>query len=592
MRTVDAFNVTKAALAMATDRLAEFYVRRGQRDRLARTWELSDQLRAEQFNLVVLGQFKRGKSTLINALLGADLLPTAVVPLTSIVTIIHYGPQPRALVTFLDGRQREVDVADIALFITEPQNPDNVKRVAQVVVSFPAEFLRDGVRLVDTPGVGSVFAGNTGTTVDYLPQADAAIFLLAADQPISQAELEFLQTARAHAAKFFFVLNKIDYLSERELKESLEFSARVISGCLGSEVVIYPVSARLALQARRDADVTKLEGSGLPAFEQTLADFLLREKGATLLASMRRKLRALVVETQNAIDLELSATRMPAAMLAERIAAFHQHAAAILQEQSDTEYLLRGEISALLAKVEADLRVFVDDHVAPLTRRISEAFERHRGLRTGKLIEAMDAEMASAVQEIFAPWRAGEESAVRETFARITARFVERANRIIADIRRLSADLFNVPVTPSLEVEPFTTESSHYYYIDNPFSLQLSQLPLLLPRPLRLRYIRRQFLGSCRLQLDINAGRLRADFQERLQKSARAFSASFNDKVKLVLAGLEDTLQRAAAAKQRSDIELEAVETRLMADQAALAEILAHIDAAAVPSGASMEPQG
>ncbi|HXH14101.1 MAG TPA: dynamin family protein [Alphaproteobacteria bacterium] len=337
MSTVDAFNAIKAALAMATDRLAEFYVRRGQRDRLARTWELSDQLGAEQFNLVVLGQFKRGKSTLINALLGADLLPTAVVPLTSIVTIIHYGPQPRALVTFLDGHEREVDVADIALFITEPQNPANVKRVAQVVVSFPAEFLRDGVRLVDTPGVGSVFAGNTGTTVDYLPQADAAIFLLAADQPISQAELEFLHTARAHAAKFFFVLNKIDYLSERELKESLEFSARVISACLAPEVVIYPVSGRLALQARRDADVTKLEASGLPAFEQALADFLRREKGATLLASLRRKLRALVVETQNAIDLELSATRMPAAMLAERIAAFHQHAAAILQEQSDTE---------------------------------------------------------------------------------------------------------------------------------------------------------------------------------------------------------------------------------------------------------------
>ncbi|HXH14102.1 MAG TPA: hypothetical protein VNP04_30600 [Alphaproteobacteria bacterium] len=244
-----------------------------------------------------------------------------------------------------------------------------------------------------------------------------------------------------------------------------------------------------------------------------------------------------------------------------------------------------------MAKVEADLRVFVDGHVALLTRRISEAFERHRGLRTGKLIQAMNAEMASAVQEIFAPWRAGEESTVRETFERITARFVERANRIIADIRRLSADLFNVPVTPSLEVEPFTTKSSHYYYIDDLFGLQLSQLPLLLPRPLRLWYIRGQFLGSCRLQLDINAGRLRADFQERLQKSARAFSASFNDKVKVVLAGLEDTLQRAAAAKQRSDIELEAVEKRLMADQAALAEILAHIDAAAAPSVASGQPQ-
>jgi GTP-binding protein EngB required for normal cell division len=196
MSTRDGFKARKEAFATALTRLADFFVRRGQQDLLARAQDLRDKLAAEQFNLVVLGQFKRGKSTLINALLGADLLPTAV--------------------------------------------------------AFPSVVLMDGVRLVDTPGVGSVFAGNTGTTLDYLPEADAAIFLLAADQPISQAELEFLQAVRQHAAKFFFVLNKIDYLSERELKESMEFSARVISESLASQVVIHPLSARSALMARLD----------------------------------------------------------------------------------------------------------------------------------------------------------------------------------------------------------------------------------------------------------------------------------------------------------------------------------------------------
>ena len=169
MSTRDGFNAKKEALATATSRLAEFFERRGQKDRLSRAWDLGDKLVAEQFNLVVLAQFKRGKSTLMNAFLGEDLLPTAVVPLTSIVTIIHHGPKPRALVSFLDGREIEVDVADIGAFITESQNPMNIKRVAQVMGSFPSDVLMDGVRLVDTPGVGSVFAGNTGTTVDYLP---------------------------------------------------------------------------------------------------------------------------------------------------------------------------------------------------------------------------------------------------------------------------------------------------------------------------------------------------------------------------------------------------------------------------------------
>ncbi|HEX9867414.1 MAG TPA: dynamin family protein [Candidatus Tectomicrobia bacterium] len=540
---------------------------------------------------MVLGQFKRGKSTLLNALLGADLLPTAVVPLTSIVTIIHHGPEPRAVVSFLDGRTLEVAVPDIATFITEPENPKNIKGVAQVEVSFPLGVLLDGVRLVDTPGVGSVFASNTGTTCDYLPEADAAIFLLAADQPISQAELEFLYTVRQYAAKFFFVLNKIDYLSDREVRESMAFSARVIAESLESEVVIHPVSARTALLTRLESDAARLQESQLPAFERMLSEFLLREKGATLLASTRSRLRGLAAEALNTIELELSATRMPAAMLAERIEAFHTKAAEILQEQRDTEYLLRGEISALLARVEADLRAFVDDHVQHLTSRISAAFERHQHLGAGKLIEAMNAEMACAVEAMFAPWRAAEEHDVRDTFDRITSRFVERANRIIAEIRTLAADLFAAHITPIIEVEPFTTESSHYYYVDDLFMLQLSRLPLLLPAPLVKRYIRSQFLRSCREQLDLNAGRLRADFQERLQKSAGAFSASFNAKVKATLDGLEDTLRRAAEEKQRSEAQLQTAQTRLTADRAAVAEILTLIDASSAQCWAIAPPQ-
>ena len=235
------FTKAKAQMAAALSQLADFFTQRGQGARLWRACALADKLATEQFNLVVLGQFKRGKSTLINALLGADLLPTAVIPLTSIVTIIQYGPQPHAVVRCLDGRTLEVDITDLALYSTERDNPENIKGVAQVEVAFPSPFLRSGVRLVDTPGVGSVYASNTGTTYDYLPQADAAIVVLAADQPISQAEIDFVHEAAQYAAKFFFVLNKIDLLSAPELKESLEFSARVIAESLGSEVVLHPL---------------------------------------------------------------------------------------------------------------------------------------------------------------------------------------------------------------------------------------------------------------------------------------------------------------------------------------------------------------
>jgi len=131
-------------------------------------------------------------------LLGEDLLPTAVVPLTSIATRIFYGPRVAACVRFLDGRTQEIPVGDLYLYTTEKGNPRNVKGVALAEVEFPGEALRDGTMLTDTPGIGSVFEHNTKAAVEYIPQADAAIFLVNADPPISEAERDFLTSVRPH----------------------------------------------------------------------------------------------------------------------------------------------------------------------------------------------------------------------------------------------------------------------------------------------------------------------------------------------------------------------------------------------------------
>jgi hypothetical protein len=388
----------------------------------------------------------------------------------------------------------------------------------------------------------------------------------------------------------FFVLNKIDLLSAPELKETLEFSTQVMATSLGSEVVLHPLSARAAFQARLRRDHTQLEASRLPAFEHVLAAFLMRAKGTTLLSTTRTRAHQLVTEALDALDLESAALRLPAEVLAQRLAAFRAKADEIRQEHRDTAYVLQGEITALTARVEADLRPFVEDHGPRLTRRIDAAFEAYQHRRTGEIIKALNAEMAQAVADIFTPWRQEEEASMRASFERITARFAARANRIIDELQRLTADLFDVRLTPLIEVEPFTMESSHSYYTDTLFSLQLSTLPLLLPAPLARRHIRRQFLGACREELDRNAGRLRADFQERLAQSARAFSAAFAAKVQGTLDSLIQILQRADEAKRRSDTELVTRQEKLEADRTALAVIRASLAEDAAPAQTLSRP--
>ncbi len=245
--------------------------------------ELREKLIHQQFNLVVMGQFKRGKSTFINALLGSEIVPTAIVPLTSIVTLLCFGPQPKAVVHFLDGRREETAPAEIRRFVTEKENPRNQLNVKEVEVFYPSAHLKDGVRIIDTPGVGSVFNHNTEVAYAYLPNVDAGIFVVTADPPLSASEHRFLKEVRGYVNNLFFVLNKIDTVGEQDLEEALSFTTEILQEDLQHSVKVWPISARLALEGRLNADSDKLNRSGLPLFEDHLRQFLHKEKGKAFL---------------------------------------------------------------------------------------------------------------------------------------------------------------------------------------------------------------------------------------------------------------------------------------------------------------------
>lgn len=147
---------------------------------------VKEQLLSNSFNLVILGQFKRGKTTLINSLIGKEILPSSVVPLTSVVTILKYGDEITCNIFLQDGSEKNARLEELADYITERGNPRNIKGVRCARIGHPSPFLEKGMLLVDTPGVGSTFLHNTETTYEFLDHLDAALFLMSADVPISQ----------------------------------------------------------------------------------------------------------------------------------------------------------------------------------------------------------------------------------------------------------------------------------------------------------------------------------------------------------------------------------------------------------------------
>ena len=248
---------------------------------------LRDRLQESCLRIAILGQFKRGKSTFINALLRAPLLPSAVVPATAIPTFIAWGVVPRILVTFQANRPPE-DIhpadtasirAELGRWVTEEGNPINRRQVRRVHLFVPSDVLRDGIVLIDTPGIGSTLRHNTDAAIQVLPECDAALFVVSADPPVTEAEMDYLRAIRPHVVRLYFVLNKVDYLDPAEQSQALGFLHNALGDALGpaEEAAIFPLSARRALEAVATSDGTALEASGLPRIEHDV----LRSSAAT-----------------------------------------------------------------------------------------------------------------------------------------------------------------------------------------------------------------------------------------------------------------------------------------------------------------------
>jgi len=295
--TLRAYTKSKLALAGRLRRLREIFKKNETRQNLERCDDLLVRLAEDRFTLAVVGQFKRGKSSLMNAIIGRELLPVGVLPLTSAITVLRYGPKERLLITREDIRlpfPQEEPVERLAEFVTENGNAGNAKHVKTACLELPIPFLRRGLEFVDTPGVGSAIEANTITTLNFLPNCDAVIFVTGADSALTKVELDFLGRVGRHVGKIFFVINKTDLLAQHERGAALDFVRGVISERTKSkEIRVFPVSARLGLESKINGNRPAEKESGLAELENELADFLSSEKSSVFLAAIERSIATL-----------------------------------------------------------------------------------------------------------------------------------------------------------------------------------------------------------------------------------------------------------------------------------------------------------
>ncbi len=269
---------------------------------LSHARELQARLAEDRFNLLVVGRFSRGKSTLMNAMLGGDYLPTGIVPLTSVITTVRYGSRKQVILHFTGtGLTREVALSQLAEYVTQRENPGNIKELAYAEVQFPIELLRRGFFFVDSPGLGSPILENTFTTESFLPQADAFVLVTSYESPLSEEEDRILHRIRNANKKLYVVMNKQDTVGPEDRDEAINFvRERLEHFSFAEKPQIFSVSAREALQARQSQNAIQLERSGVQAFETELLRFLIDERAQSFLVNMYERTLSFLVERSHA----------------------------------------------------------------------------------------------------------------------------------------------------------------------------------------------------------------------------------------------------------------------------------------------------
>lgn len=248
-------------------------------------------LAEDRFNLVVVGRFNRGKTSLMNALLRARCLPVGVVPLTSVITTVSYGSQERAVIEYQNRRTVDrIPLDRLAEFVSERGNPANALGVTTARVQLPSELLRRGFYFIDTPGLGSSIVENTRTTEAFLPEADAIVLVTSYDSPLTEEEVRALESAAGSSRRAFIAVNKHDVVSPPERAEVLRYMQERLLAIFGPRApYLFSVSAHQALTAHETADEHLWIQSGLPELERDLSRFLVEEKREEFLRQMYRR---------------------------------------------------------------------------------------------------------------------------------------------------------------------------------------------------------------------------------------------------------------------------------------------------------------
>lgn len=382
----------------------------------------------QKFAIAVVGEFKRGKSTFINALLGKEILPADIMPTSATLNRVTYGLQPRVQVIFKDEGQGErienISVEDLANYVTKltPEAEAMAMKVKEAVVYYPIPYCQNNVDIIDTPGLNDD-ATMTQVTLGVLPQVSAAILVIMATSPFSAYEADFLnnQLLLQDLGRVIFIVTAVDLIRKEADKERI---LKVITDRIrvsverrlleqfGSEdsedyqryrrqigqPKVFGVSGYQALTAKEENDSALLAESKLPEFEVALEKFITETRGAVELQVLANRIIAASNEVLKKLNIQMGALQMEEAEFEQ---AYETSTAELdaLRQRRDEEIRLIDKAAELTQTRVAPIIGQLPGELKAAAEEVVKAKDIKAGdLKKASFIEELGGQMASGVQ--------------------------------------------------------------------------------------------------------------------------------------------------------------------------------------------------
>ncbi|WP_375511625.1 dynamin family protein [uncultured Nostoc sp.] len=424
--------------------------------------KLETRVQADSFKVLVLGEFKRGQSTFINAMLGAEVLPAYAKPCTAIINEVKWGDPKRALLHYINSTDngvkpaKEIPIAQIEEYVVIKENVGEIKEnpYEKLELLWPLEICKDGVEIIDSPGLNE-HEIRQKVTMDYLSTVDAVLFVLSCEVLGSQSELNFIDNnliSMGHE-DIFFICNRIKQIRDRE-RESIKehaFSKLVFRSKRGKESIFF-IDALGVLEGRLEPDEQRLNQSGVPELETELANFLINQKGRLKIIQPAKEVKGAIREARRIIPEREELLHTNVKTLEERYK--------VAQEPLRLLELERQQIVTRVSNLIADTKPFIHQKARQFYQELVDIkitewmtqYEIQESVNFWKL-ESMTRQIEKVVEEVkthltnkiqieFVTWQSSElQPFLNERLNKLMLELDRIAEAFVRNIENLRSDL-------------------------------------------------------------------------------------------------------------------------------------------------------